>query len=87
MRGTAQPGPSYREIAQDGPVAERVILVRLLIAENLQEILDEVHEGDVIASGEQWTLPITMDCGFAAEIIVRVRSAGSCGEGSRARDR
>ena len=71
-------GAEYREVDHHGPASEAVHSVRSMIGFNLNAILYLLHEEQPLTAGEQWTLPVSMSCGFKGDIIVRVEQTGTC---------
>jgi hypothetical protein len=45
---------------------------------SIRRIVDAVHYADAVKPGEEWTIPVALDCDFEGEQVVRVTNAGSC---------
>jgi hypothetical protein len=67
----------YREVDR-AAVAASLRTLGPLVGGEIDRLLSLVHYTDVVAEGEQWTIPFTLDCGFDGELVIRVRSAGDC---------
>jgi lambda repressor-like predicted transcriptional regulator len=52
--------------------------IRKLLEPYAQSIASLIHYGDIIGAGEQVSIPVGLDCGFAGTLIVRVEAIGTC---------
>lgn len=60
----------------DGPADLREI--RALLADHIERIASLIHYADAVPAGRQWAIPLSLSCGFDGELVIRVRSMGSC---------
>jgi hypothetical protein len=65
------------EIDAGGPVSD-LAAVRILIDDHVERLAALLHYTDAVPAGRQWTVPISLDCGFDGDLVIRVRDAGGC---------
>lgn len=53
--------------------------IRHLMLSPLDYIRQLFHGSPLLQPGDQWTISMGTDCGFAMEVTVRVKAAGDCG--------
>ncbi len=62
---------THREVDHHGPQHAQIVVLRMVLA-------DALHDDEVLQPGEQWTIPISVSCGFTGRVIVQVDQLGVC---------
>lgn len=69
---------AYLEIDPKRPQTMGEQLIRELVSDRVEDLGKLMHYSDLVGSGEQWAIPIALDCGFSGTIVIRVDARGSC---------
>jgi hypothetical protein len=76
-----------REVDRAGRAGEDLAALHARLLPSIGRIVDAVHYADAVKPGEEWTIPVALDCDFEGELVVRVTNAGSCARTPRSVDR
>jgi hypothetical protein len=68
----------YRDVDPPRPSTMGEQLIRDLVEDRVFDLGKLIHYSDIIGEGEQLTLPIALDCGFAGRIVIQIDQRGSC---------
>jgi hypothetical protein len=69
---------AYRDVDPRRPSTMGEKLIRELVEDRVEDLGKLFHYSDLVGSGEQWAIPIALDCGFSGSIVIQVDAIGSC---------
>jgi hypothetical protein len=69
---------AYRAVDPQRPRTMGEKLIRELVADRVEDLGKLFHYSDLVGEGEQWALPLALDCGFAGRIVIQVDAKGDC---------